>query len=53
MFCFSADTDIFPTCDTDTGSIRRLAKRLERDRDYLEELGLPTDDAEEVRWSRS
>jgi len=34
----------------DTGSVRRLAKRLERDRDYLEQqLGLPTDDAEEVR----
>ena len=53
LFWFSADTNFFPTCDNDTGSIRRLAKRLERDRDYLEELGLPTDDAEEVRWPRS
>ena len=30
------------------GSIRRLAKRVEREREYMETVGVPIDDAEEI-----
>ena len=30
------------------GSIRRLAKRVEREREYMETVGVPMDDAEEI-----
>jgi len=30
------------------GSIRRLAKRVEREREYMENVGVPMDDAEEI-----